>query len=105
MSGRRTWELLFRNFGEVVRLALVGGAAAVPEEEPLQCLAALKIVFKPKFVVFVFSFQKVEQFCGCLHDCERGRLVVVDEDWNAAFIVRERQLSPYIEEWVDTESV
>lgn len=40
------FDLLGRGAREVVRLALVGGAGAVPEEDPLQALGALELCTK-----------------------------------------------------------
>ena len=39
----------------------------MPEKEPLECLAALELVFESEFVVFVGEFQEVEEFGGGFH--------------------------------------
>lgn len=75
--------------GEVVHLALVRGAGAVPEagcvsiilvavdvgrydlQSPLQSLVALKVVGKAELVLFIGELEKVEEFRGGLVDCER----------------------------------
>ena len=54
----------------------------MPEEEPLQTLAAFHLVFKPKPIVLIGEFEEVEQLSGSFHDGERRRLMVVDKDWN-----------------------
>lgn len=58
----RVGNLLLRELEEVVDLALVGGAAAVPEEEPLQHFAVLEGVGKAEFVVLVVFGLEVEEF-------------------------------------------
>lgn len=59
----------------------------MPEEDPLQALAALQLVFKAEGVVLVCSLEKVEHLCRCLHDREGRVLSVVYEDWDAAWVV------------------
>ena len=80
----RTWDLLFGKFVEVVHLSLIRGTATMPEKEPLQTLAALQLILKPKLVILVGEFKEVEQLSGGFHDGKRGRLVVVYEYWDAA---------------------
>ena len=68
----------------MVHLALIRGSATVPEEQPLQCLAAFQFVLEAKDVVLVGEFQQVEEFGRGFHDGEGRRLRVVDEDGDAA---------------------
>lgn len=82
---KHTWNLLFGKFVEVVHLSLIRGAATVPEKEPLQTLAAFQLILEPELVVFVGEFEEVEQFSGGFHDGERGRLVVINNYWDAAY--------------------
>lgn len=81
----RTRDFLFGELIEVVCLALIWGATSMPEEEPLQALIALQLILEPKCVIFIRDFQKIEKFGRSLHDRERGRLVIVDNDWDSAF--------------------
>ena len=55
----RVGEFFLGGFGEVVGLALVGRAGAVPEEEPLQGFGALDVVFESEGVVLVGEFFEV----------------------------------------------
>lgn len=75
----------------MVGLALVWGATAVPEEEPLQGLVAFELILESEMVVLVRKLQQVEQLRGRLHDRERRRLGVVYKDRDAAF--RETSIS------------
>lgn len=81
---RRTWDLLFCEFAEMAHLALIGGAGAVPEEEPLQGLVAFELVGEAEDVFLVGEFEEVEQFGAGFHDGEGRVLAVVDEDGDAA---------------------
>lgn len=74
----RTWDLLLCELGKMIGLALVRRAAPVPEEEPLQRLATLELVFEAEDVVLVGEFEEVEQFGGGFHDREGWGLRVVD---------------------------
>lgn len=71
-------DFLRRRAREVVHLPLVGRAAAVPEEHPLQALAAFELVLEAEGVGFVVRFEQVEHFRGSFVDGERGGLGVVD---------------------------
>jgi len=69
---------------EEVSVALVGAAAAVPEEEPLDGLAALEVVLEAEGEGGVVVVGQVDEDGRGLEDGEGRRLVVVDEDGNAA---------------------
>ena len=49
----------------------------MPEKEPLQSLAALKVIFEAKNVLGVIFLEEIEKFGGRFHDGERRGLVVV----------------------------
>lgn len=82
---QRTWDLLLGESTEVVHLALVRGAGAVPEEEPLQGFVAFELVGEAEHVFFVGEFKEVEQLGAGFHDGERRVLAVVDDDGDAAW--------------------
>lgn len=69
----------------MIHLSLIRGTATVPEEEPLQTLAAFQLILEAKLVVLVGEFEEVEQLGGGFHDGERGRLVVVDQYRDTAY--------------------
>jgi hypothetical protein len=69
---------------EEVSVALVGGAAAVPEEEPLEGLAALEVVLEAEGEGGVVMVGEIDEDGRGLEDGEGRRLVVVDEDGDAA---------------------
>lgn len=56
----------------------------MPENEPLVGLAELTFILEVQSVFRVVVAGKVNQDGGGFHDGERGRLVVVDEDRDAA---------------------
>lgn len=66
----------------MVRLALVRGAGAVPEEDPLQGLVALQLVLEAELVLLVGELEQVQELGGRLVDGEGRALVVVDQDGN-----------------------
>ena len=75
-------ELTFTLLGgtsEEAQITLVGRTATVPKEEPLHELALLQWVLETESEVLIV-LQKVEQLGRGLHDGERGRNCVVDED-------------------------
>lgn len=81
-------------------LTLVGRAGAVPEEGPLQALVALELVFEAEGVVLVGCFEEVEHFGGGLHDWEWRVLGVVDQDGDAACLVRRLAMGLFVSrEW------
>ena len=82
--GIRTRNLLLRKLGEMIRLPLVRRTAPMPKEQPLQRLTPLQLILEPKHVVLVRKLEQVQQFGRRLHDGERGRLRVVDEDGDSA---------------------
>jgi len=57
----------------------------VGEEEPLQALVALELIFEPVLVLLVGELKQVEQFGRCLHDREGRVLGVVHDDRNATY--------------------
>ena len=59
---RHTGDLFLCVSSEMVSLALIRSAAAVPEKQPLQGLVALEFVREPELVLFVNHFQQVEKF-------------------------------------------
>lgn len=63
----------------MVDLSLIRGAAAVPEEHPLQGLVALQLVLEPKHVVLVEELDQVQDLRRGFDHRERGRLRVVHE--------------------------
>jgi len=56
----------------------------MPEEQPLQRLTPLQLIFEPENIIFVGELEEIEKFGACFHNWEGGRLVVVDEDRDAA---------------------
>ena len=69
-------------------MALVGSTAAVPEKEPLKCLAAFQLVREAEFVVFIFFFEEIEELGGGFHNGKRGRLRVVNYDRNTTWTLK-----------------
>jgi hypothetical protein len=67
-------------------LTLVRRHRSVGEEEPLQALVAFELVLEAVGVLLVGELEQVEQLRRCLHDGEGRVLVVVDNDWDAAYI-------------------
>ena len=57
----------------------------MPEEEPLQTLAPLKIVFESEDGVLVCEIEQVDEFGRCLHDWKWGRDGIVDDHGDAAY--------------------
>ena len=68
---RFTWNLLLCELPKIVQLSLVRRPGSMPEEQPLQRLASLQLIFETKHVLGVIFFQQVEEFGGRLHDGER----------------------------------
>lgn len=62
----------------------------MPEEDPLQALAALQLVFEAECVVLVGGLEEVEHLGRGLHDREGRVLSVVHEDWDAAWVLLAR---------------
>ena len=83
--------MLLSVFLEEVRVALVGGAAAVPEEEPLQRVGALERVREAQLVLLVELLLEVQQLGAGLHDRDGGLLGVVDEDGDAPVRVQAQE--------------
>lgn len=81
-----TRNLLLGEDTKKIQLPLIRRAAPMPEEEPLQALASFQFVREAKHFVPVGDIDEVEQFGGRFHDGEGGRLRVVDEDGDPAFI-------------------
>jgi hypothetical protein len=81
---RRTFNLLRRRPREMIHLALIRRAAAMPKEQPLQALVPLQLVLEPEPVLLVREFQQIEQFGRGLHDGEGRGLGVIDDDGDAA---------------------
>lgn len=69
----------------MVRLPLVRGTRAVPEEEPLQSFVAFKLVRKAEDVLLVGELEKVEKLGACLHHWEWRILGIVDDDRDTAW--------------------
>ena len=77
-------ELFRSNSSEMGYLTLVGSSAAVPEDSPLQAFTSLEFVGESESVVLVCHFEKIEELGRGLHDGEGRRLVVVDQNRDAA---------------------
>jgi hypothetical protein len=75
----------------VVDLSLVRGAAAVPEEYPLESLIPLQLVLETELVLLVVELQQVQQLGGRLDDGEGRRLRVVDQHGDAAVGVQAQE--------------
>lgn len=75
----------------MVDLALVRGAAAVPEKHPLQGDVAVQLVGKAKSVLLVEELEQVQQLGRGLDDRERRVLGVVDQRRDAAVRVEAQE--------------
>ena len=82
-SGTLTRDLLLLP-REESKVPLIWCAATVPEEQPLQALAPLKLILETEFVILVELFQQVKELGTRLHDWEGRVTGVVDDDRDAA---------------------
>jgi hypothetical protein len=82
--GKLTLTLLGSELGEEVGVALVGSTGSVPEKDPLEGLATLKVVLEPELVFLVRDLQEIEELSGGLVNREWRTLVVVDQDRNSS---------------------
>ena len=60
----------------------------MPKEQPLQRLAPLQLILEPKHIILIRKLQQIQELRRCLHDGERRRLGMVDEDGDAAIGVQ-----------------
>lgn len=74
-----TRNLLWRRPREMIDLALIRRASAMPEEHPLQGLVTLQFVLEPERVILVKHLHQVQHLGRGLDDRERRGLGVVDE--------------------------
>lgn len=56
----------------------------MPKEQPLQRLAPLQLILKPKHIILIRKLQQIQKLGRRLHDWKRRRLGMVDEDGDAA---------------------
>ena len=70
--GMRTRNFLFGESEKMAHLPEIRRAAAVPEEKPLQGIAALDFILESELFVCVVVDEEVEQFRTRLHDRVRG---------------------------------
>ena len=60
----------------------------MPKEQPLQRLAPLQLILEAKHIILIRKLQQIQKLGGGLHDGERRRLGMVDEDGDAAIGVQ-----------------
>lgn len=75
----------------MVDLSLVGSAATVPEEQPLQDLVLLERVREAELVLLVVELEQVQQLSRRLDDGERRALAVVDQGRDAPVRVQAQE--------------
>jgi hypothetical protein len=85
-------DLLRGSSFEVVHLALIRRARAVPEEQPLQRLALLQLVRETENVVLVILALQIQEFRTGLMHWERRRDGIVDDHGNAAIGVDSQKI-------------
>lgn len=87
----RTLNLLRRGPQKMIHLALVRRSTSMPEEQPLQALVPLQLVLEPKPILLIRKLEQIQQLGRSLHDGERRRLRVVDDDGDAAVGVQAQE--------------
>ena len=75
----------------MIHLPLIGRAAAMPKEQPLQALAPLQLIFEAKDVLLVRELLEIQQLGRGFHDREGWVLGVVDENGDAAVGVESQE--------------
>ena len=56
----------------------------MPKEQPLQRLTPLQLILEAKHIVLIRKLQQIQKFSRSLHDGERRRLGMIDENGDAA---------------------
>ena len=56
-QGIRTRDLFLSKLPKMVHLTLVRRPTAMPKEQPLQRLASLQFILKPKHIIFIGELQ------------------------------------------------
>lgn len=60
----------------------------MPKEQPLQRLAPLQLILKPKHIILIRKLEQIQKLSRRFHHRERRRLRMIDKDRDAAVGVK-----------------